>query len=240
VPDPDEIVGRDDELAVIDGFMNDPRGVLLLDGEAGIGKTTLWSYGVTIASDRHLVLACGPSAAESELAFASAGDLLRGHAYVLDALPPPRRRALAAALLLEDPGDVPPEPRAVALAFLGALGELACDRSVIVAVDDAQWLDAPSSLLIEFALRRVHDEPIAFFVTRRSNREEPLPLGLARLRIGALHRLEIGPLSLGALQRVIRLHHGMPLRRPLLRRVAEVSGGNPLLALELTRACTVA
>jgi DNA-binding CsgD family transcriptional regulator len=232
-----EIVGREQEVRVIDGFVGaSAAGVLVLEGEAGIGKTTLWRYGVELAKREWLTLACSPTEPESELAFAAAGDLLGPvTGEVVGTLPAPQRRALAAALLLDEVEGAAPEPRAVAVAFLGALRELARRRPVLVAVDDIQWLDAPSALLVEFALRRTQDESIAFLLARRLSAEARAPLGLDRMSPKGVRRLRVGPLSIGALHRVLRTRIGASFPRPLLRRLYETAGGNPFYALELGR-----
>jgi predicted ATPase len=150
-----EVVGREEELTALAGFLDGPPppSILLIDGEAGIGKTTLWREGVAWGGQRGLrALACSPAESETQLPFAAAGDLLGAEAApVLDSLPQPQRRALAAALLLEDVEGPAPEPRAVAVAFLGALRVLSQAGPLLVAVDDVQWLDGPSALLLEFA-----------------------------------------------------------------------------------------
>jgi DNA-binding CsgD family transcriptional regulator len=103
-------------------------------------------------------------------------------------------------------------------------------------VDDVQWLDGPSAFMIEFALRRLREEPVVFLLTLRTG-GEPAPLGLERaLQQDALLRLSIGPLSLGALHRLLGDRLGQELSRPNLRRVHRLSDGNPFFALELARA----
>src|SRR5438046_2863801 len=102
-----EIVGREKDLASIQAVIGEGEGgtaALVLEGEAGVGKSTLWLAGVRHASERGLrVLSSRPAEAERGLAYVGLGDLFDG---VLDeflpALPPPRRRALEGALLLED------------------------------------------------------------------------------------------------------------------------------------------
>src|SRR6476620_752711 len=118
---PFEIVGREEELASVRGFAGQERGgvvALVLEGEAGIGKTSLWLAGVEHARGRGLrVLSSRPAEAESGLAYVGLGDLLED---VLDetlhALRAPRRRALEVALLRDDEEGAPGDHRAVAVA----------------------------------------------------------------------------------------------------------------------------
>ena len=118
------VVGRQQELADIDRFLAADGGfpaALMLEGEAGIGKTTLWRSAVVAASDSYFVLSAQPVAAEAELSHASLADLLEPCvAEVLPSLPRPQRRALEGALLLIEP-DADPQPRAVAAGFLSVL-----------------------------------------------------------------------------------------------------------------------
>jgi DNA-binding CsgD family transcriptional regulator len=227
-------VGREDELAQVVAFVGDVGGpgALVLEGEAGIGKTTLWREGVAAAERAgHAVLRASPSEAETDLAFAAAADLLMPVAdEALEELPDVQRRALAGALLLET-DDIGSDRRVVATAFLGALRGVAAARAVLVALDDAQWLDAESALLLSFTARRLSTERIRFLLTRRVG--DP---GAAVDLGQTVQRLRVEPLSLGALHRLLHERLGRPLPRPVLRRIHEVSGGNPFFALELARA----
>src|ERR1700754_5078462 len=125
-----EIVGREEELAGVDAFLGQAEpgpAALVLEGEMGIGKSTLWLAGVEHARRSGLrVLTARAAEAARALAHAGLGDLLEG---VLDetrpALPAPRRRALEVALLLEDAGDDAVDPRALATATVSALELLA-------------------------------------------------------------------------------------------------------------------
>jgi hypothetical protein len=107
------VVGRDREMAAVAAFLNavssGPCG-LLLEGAAGIGKTTVWNAGVAWAAGRsYTVLLCRPAESEATLSFAALGDLLDGvHDRALAGLPPPQRRALEVALLMADPAGSPP------------------------------------------------------------------------------------------------------------------------------------
>jgi DNA-binding CsgD family transcriptional regulator len=231
---PAEVVGREEELEVIEAFLvaiGALPATLVLEGEAGIGKTTLFRHAITRA-ERHgyRALSCAPAEAESPLSFAAVADLLRPVAdETLSGLPEVQKQALAGAVFLEEEGRA--NRHAVAAAFLGALRLLAVDSPLLLAVDDLQWLDSESSLLLTFATRRLHKEPIALLAAAR-------PGAWGRLFGNGVdvRHLQLEPLSLGALQRLFRTRHGLALPRPLLRELHTVSGGNPFFALELVRA----
>src|SRR5206468_2468537 len=146
----DEVIGREAELSVLGAFLDDVRGgpaALLLDGEAGVGKTTLWKEGLEAARQRsYRVLICQPVESEAKLSFAALGDLLGGVVEEGAAsLPVPQARALDVALLRAEPEGAPPDNRAVSLAVLEVLRSLSRSAPVVLAVDDVQWLDAPTS-----------------------------------------------------------------------------------------------
>lgn len=236
----DEILGRDDELVVIDELLQPDAPlpvVLVIHGEAGIGKTTLWRRALRVARKRsYRILSCTPSEAETSLSFSGIADLLADEVDdVLSELPVPQVHALEVALRRSSPGENPPDQYAIRAAFLGVLRTLGQDERVVVAVDDLQWLDAPSRLALEFATRRLKRDALAFIIAFRQT-DEALPIGLDRvgpeLRVV---QLSVGPLSLGALHRLLHVRLGAPLPRPLLRRIHDSSGGNPFFALELAR-----
>jgi hypothetical protein len=234
------IVGRNEELSLVAAFLEAPAqlpAALLLEGEAGIGKSTVWRHGVELArANGFRVVETRPSESETALSFAGLGDLLGdAAAEVLPELPPPQKGALEVALLLRDPGGAPPDPRGISTAFLSALRTLARHRPLLVAVDDLQWLDAPSLAVLEYAGRRLRDEPVALLLTRRLVGDDA-PLTLERALGERLRRVALGPLSLGSLHRLLHERLEVALPRPLLRRIHELSGGNPFFALELARA----
>ncbi len=238
-----EIVGREEEVATITTFLEANRRLpraLLIAGEAGIGKTTLWREAVSLALERsYRVLTAAPVAVEALLSLAGLGDLLEDVLdEVLPQLPGPQARALRFALLLEEASEPPPEARAMSAAFLGSLRILARDRPVLVAVDDAQWLDQSSAEVLGFAARRVRDEPIGLLVAQRvAEHDEELLLPLRRaFGEDRLVRVTARPLTLGALQHILRARVGVPFPRSVLRRIHEMSGGNPFFALEIARA----
>lgn len=234
------IVGREAELALLRDFLHSTRAtVLVIEGEAGIGKTTLWTAGVAEArSAGSLVLACRPSAAEAELSYGALGDLVGPYlGDVLPELPAPQRWALEVALLLREAGGPPPDQRAIGMALLGVLRNLSQEAPVLVAVDDGQWVDPVSAGVVEFALRRLAGEPVRVLVAVRVGEHLTAPMQLERaMSEERLERLPVGPLSLGALYRLLRARLGAALPRPTLVRVHEASDGNPFYALQLARA----
>jgi hypothetical protein len=236
-----KVVGRADELVALEDFLDEiPHGAsaLVLEGDAGMGKTTLWSAGVAYAGERGiLVLQARPAESETELSFAVLGDLLDPVlAAVLDSLPAAQRRALSCALVLGDDEGAPPDPHAVGVAVLNALRALADETPVIVAVDDVQWLDTASSGTLGYAVRRLRAEHVGVLTARRTGLESTLLTEVRRsLPDGRFHELDVGPLELDALHRVVQDHLGVTLPRPLLAEVHEASGGNPFYALEVVR-----
>jgi tetratricopeptide (TPR) repeat protein len=185
------------------------------------------------------VLTTSPTESEAQLSFVALRDLI-GDAFdrVADTLPPPQRRALAVALLLEDPGPVPPDAGAVAAGFLGTLRSLAAAEPVALAVDDIQWLDDASATALAFAARRLRDEPVSLLLAQRSSLEGERRQGeLERAVLGeTVVRIAIGPLSVGALHLLVRSRLEAVFPLPVMRRIHETSGGNPFYALELARA----
>ena len=232
------IVGRDEELAAVTAFVDgDLPTALVLDGEAGIGKTTLFEAAVSEARERGFaVFSCRPAGAEAAFSFAALADLLRPVLPDgLARLPSPQRRALAAALLLEDGEGSAPDERAIAFAVFQLLGERR--EPLLVAVDDVQWLDAASASVLGFALRRLAAAPAAILIARRSDGSEPVPLGLERaFPEERLRRLRLGPLSVGATHRLLRERLGVSFPRHTLLQLHQRSGGNPFYALEFARA----
>jgi DNA-binding CsgD family transcriptional regulator len=238
-----EIVGRHEEVTVVREFLDARRPIrtaLLIQGEPGIGKTTLWRSGVQHAEAAgYRVLSASPTESETQLPFTALGDLLAEHvAEILDDLPTPQRRALEVALLLAEPRDVPLDRRATGVALLGALRVLAARSPVLVAVDDVQWLDAASGNALEFAIRRLGDLPVGLLLAQRMALDDhALPLALDRaLDSPSLKRIALGALSLGATGAMLRHALGISFRRPTLQRIHDTAGGNPFYALELGRA----
>ncbi len=166
--------------------------------------------------------------------FAALGDLVDdlGPA-ALERLAAPQRRALEVALLRAE--GAPVDARAVGVALLELLRGAAARHPVLIAIDDLQWLDGPSANALDFALRRLHDEPVVVAATLRSDDEPALDLEQA-FGSERVDRFELGPLTLAAIHELVveRTHAELP--RPTLLALFDAAGGNPFMAGELARA----
>lgn len=233
------ILGRDNELQAVELFFSDPglRRCLVIAGDPGIGKTTLWEEAVQRGrSHGYRVLLARASQAEAALLFAVVADLLDGISLAaFTEVPGPQRLALEVALRRAEPDHGAPEPFAIAAAFLHVLRILAEQQPLLVAVDDVQWLDDASAQVLLFAARRLaheDDSPVRFLLSRRPGRQSALELALRR---AGLVQLELGALSFGAISHLLHSRLGLVLPRRVQREVYLAAQGNPLFALELGR-----
>jgi DNA-binding CsgD family transcriptional regulator len=231
------VVGREREIAeavgVLDAASRGSAGLLLV-GEPGIGKTTVWHTVVDEATGRgFVVLLARPSEAEEQLAFASLGDLLGGvDEPELSGMPKTQRTALERALRRTERGAGVVDPTTVALALLAVLRGLAASSPVVVAVDDLQWMDAPSLRALTFAFRRLDGAPVGLVATVRSGFELELTR-LAERDGNRLERLELGGLGKRDLAHLVFERTGRALTPVQLERLTRLSAGNPYFALEL-------
>ena len=151
--------GRRDECAVLDGLLEELRarrsGVLVVRGEAGVGKTALVEYAIAAASDLTVLRAVGVES-EMELAFAALHQLCAPMLDRLDRLPGPQRDALQTTFGLT--AGAVPDRFFVGLAVLGLLTEVAEERPILCVVDDAQWLDKASAQTLAFVAHRLPAE----------------------------------------------------------------------------------
>ena len=235
------VVGREAELAAIDGVLTEAREnlrLLVISGDAGIGKTTVWREGIErSAAHGFRALSCRAAQAESRLSFAGLGDLLGPvEEQAFAALPAPQRRALEIALLRVTAEGSAPEPRAIATGLVSLLSKLVSDGPLLLALDDVQWLDRPTARAVEFALRRIETKPVAVLMTVRVDERERVAGLLSAVPGERVRRCSLGPLSLGALYEVVGAQLEQPPTRPLLASIARASGGSPFYALELVRA----
>lgn len=234
VPVASEVIGREPEQAALTAFveaLGEGPAAVLLAGDAGLGKTTLWRLAVETARAKgQRVLATRPTAAEAQLGFAGLRDLFEDVAgEVLEAVPGPQADAMRVALLLERPGRAAVDQPVIAAGCLSALRLLSAARPVLVAVDDVQWLDAPSAAVLGFAWRRIRAEPIGLLLAQREG--EPAAAGLSgdeRVR-----RIAVGPLGIDDVRQLLQRRLHLRFSGPTLRRLYAVALGNPFVVLEL-------
>lgn len=222
---------------MLDAFIGVGRSqlaVLAIEGEPGIGKTTLWHQGVCQARDQgSAVLVTRSSEAESGLSFAGLADLLdRPYEEVSGQLPRPQREALSTALLESPARDQGIDERAVSAGVLSVLRLTSAQRPVLLAIDDAHWLDPPSARALAFAARRLNAEPVGLLVTV-GVAKQPLPSFHRVVQPDRTQTITLGPLSVGALHGLIKQRNGLSLPRHVIVRIAEACQGNPFYALEI-------
>jgi DNA-binding NarL/FixJ family response regulator len=235
------VVARSADLGAIVSFLNSvdaQPSALLLEGEAGVGKTTLWLAAVEQA--RHCgfrTLSARTSEAESVLAYGTVADLLSEvDGDVLAWLPDVQRVAIDRVLLRDTSGFPPTDQHVVAAAMMSIIRHLSRQAPVVIGIDDLQWLDQCSRAVVAYVARRLTGRA-ALLLTERA--EAGHPSALSWLDVGApdgVSRIRVGPMSLGGLHELISTRLGRSFPRPTMRRIAEVSGGNPFYALELAHA----
>ena len=241
------VFGRDGERAQVERMLDSvPSGTagLALEGAPGVGKTAVWRDGVARASERGFtVLASSPTEPDAALAFTGLGDLFDGITDdAISRLSTPQRDALDVALLAGDAGGgKTADPGALPRATLNLLRELAIDRPLLVAIDDEQWLDPPSARALGFALCRLRDEPVGVLLTRRVSSEGALWPELSRgFGNDGLPAVLLEPLDINATRRVLSAELDRGISPPLLRRIYEISAGNPLYAIAIARELSTA
>jgi DNA-binding CsgD family transcriptional regulator len=215
--------------------------LLAITGEAGAGKSTLWRAGVKAAAAAgHQVLRSEPSAAEADLSFAGLSDLLDGVLPAVDAdIPGPQLHALQVALLLRAPAAEPPSTRGIGLAVLAALRNCASASPVLIAIDDAQWLDEASLDALAFALRRLDTEAVSVLVAARCEAAAdprtagtPRPPANWRVLLSTVptpEEIELKPLDSWQVQRLLPAS----VTAAQAREVAQQARGNPFWAIQI-------
>ncbi|MCC6830498.1 MAG: AAA family ATPase [Thermoleophilia bacterium] len=224
------IVGRVPERARIErllaGAQEGRSGALVLRGDAGIGKSSLLDDAVASANGMTVLRVSGLQPA-ANIPFTALGELLRPHLGLLDGLPGPQAAALRVALG-RDRAQRAADRFAVYAGALGLLGVLGERGPVLVAVDDAHWLDAGSAEALLFAARRVDAEGVALLFTALTGEDGTFPAeGLPSLTLAGL-----------APDEVARLLAPAEVSRQVLVRLVEGTGGNPLALTEIARSLT--
>jgi len=211
------------------GVRSGHSGVLVLRGEAGVGKTALLEYLAQRASDCRVARAVGVES-EMELAYAGLHQLCAPMLKQLDRLPAPQRDALLTASGLSA-GD-PPDRFMVGLAVLNLLSDAAEEQPLICVIDDGQWLDRVSAQTLAFVARRLLAEPIALVFGVREPSDQQELLGLPELVIRGLSDHDARAL----LDSVIT----GPVDERVRNRIVAETRGNPLALLELPYGLTPA
>jgi DNA-binding CsgD family transcriptional regulator len=223
--------GRHSECEALDRLLQRIRvgesSALVLRGEAGIGKTALLEYVAEQASGCRVARAGGVQS-EMELAFAGLHHLCAPLLDGLDALPAPQRDALQVAFGLRE--GATPDRFLVALAVLSLLAEAAETRPLVCVIDDAQWLDRASALVLAFVARRLLAEQVAMVFAVRED-ADALD-GLPELHVEGLADADARSLLASAVFGRVD--------EPVLDRIVAETGGNPLAILELPRGLTPA
>jgi hypothetical protein len=229
-------LGRDRELAAVGRLLDEPAQgprALLIEGEPGIGKTTVCTAAMDLAGDRgYLVLATRGSQSETGLSFAGLTDLLDEAADgLLCELPEPQRIALEVALARRMPGTTAVGQREVGMAVLTVLRRLCEHRRVLIVLDDVSWVDSPTVEAVRFALRRMRTEPVRVLGTLRLDQ-----LASALWREIPVDELRLEPLSAGVVEQLLSSRLELTLPPRVLRALVERTAGNPFWALEVGRA----
>jgi DNA-binding CsgD family transcriptional regulator len=220
------LLGREREREVLDRLLDGVRGgVLVVHGEAGVGKTALLEYAVGAAREFRIARTSGVEA-EMELPFAAVQQLCSPFLDYLDPLPQPQYEALGVAFGLVT-GPVP-NPFLVGLAVLGLLSEAAEQQPLLAVVDDAQWLDHESARALAFVARRLLAEKIALvFAARHVDNA-----------LGGLPSLQVEPLRRRDARALLESVLPARLDEAVLERIVVETRGNPLALLELPRGLT--
>lgn len=222
------LFGRHEECAVLDDVIASLRtgtsAVRVVRGEAGIGKSVLLEYAAAQASGMTVTRAQGVEA-DMELAWASLHQLCAPFIGAVDNLPTPQRNALQVAFGITA-GD-PPDRFLVGLAVLTLLTHASEDRPVLLAVDDAHWLDQVSLQTLEFVARRLLAEPVGILFTIRDPEGADALRGLPELALTGLDKQAAGAFLGSSVD-------GRIEPRVRDRLVAETHG-NPLALIELSR-----
>ena len=220
------LVGRDRERHLIEGLIAGSRvgqsAVLVLVGEAGIGKTALLDDVLAAVGNMRVLRATGIES-EYELPFSALQQLLGPALVHLDRIPSPQADALAVALALR-PG-IPGDRFAIGAATLSLLSRFAEDQPLVVLMDDAHLFDRPSAQALTFAARRLTKDPVVVLAAVRSGH----PCAITESDLPVLHVAGLSPAASAELVAATG-------RRPgtlLAQRLYGVTGGNPLALLEL-------
>jgi DNA-binding CsgD family transcriptional regulator len=199
--------------------------VLVVRGEAGVGKSALLDYATGAAADVRILRAMGVQS-EMELAFAALHQLCAPLLDHLPRIPEPQRRALATVFGVA-PGPAP-DRFMVGLAVLSLLSDLADEKPVLVVVDDAQWLDTATAQTLGFVARRLGAEAAGLLFGARE----------VGVELHGLPELVVDGLPADDARALLGSTVEFLLDEPIRERIVAETGGNPLALLELPRGLT--
>jgi DNA-binding CsgD family transcriptional regulator len=223
------LLGRQPELERIDALLAQARSghgsAVVVVGDPGIGKTALLAAARERAEGMRVAAAAGVES-EARLPFAALGEIAEPFLDGLEGLPEPQAAAIAGALALAPPSAEAADRLAIAAGFLALLRTAATKGPLLLLVDDAHWLDAPSAECLGYAARRLSDCAVLLLAAVREEEGQPAFSGRA-----------VGELRLTGLGRddALALLHASAtdLARPAAEAVIDVAVGNPLALLEL-------
>ncbi|QRP42742.1 AAA family ATPase [Amycolatopsis sp. FDAARGOS 1241] len=225
------LFGRRRELEVLGGVLGEARrgrsAVLVVRGEAGIGKTALLDHAVAQADDLQ-VINVGGAESEAELAFAGVHQVCAPLLDRLDRLPPPQSAALKTALALAE--GPPPDRFLVGLAVLTLLTDAAAKHPLVCVIDDAQWLDSASVQTLSIVARRLRADPVAMVFAVREGEQNPDVAGLERLP-----ELSITGLDDSDSRTLLATTMPGPMDERVRERILAEARGNPLALREFPR-----
>ena len=230
------LLGRAVETGALEGVLAAVRdglsGVLVLRGEAGVGKTSLLDWAAGQAGDMQVARVAGAEA-EMDMGFAGLHQLLIPFLGGLERLPAPQRQALGSAFgLVAGP---PPDRFLVGMAALTVLTDAAAAQPVLCLIDDAQWLNRVSIEVLGFVARRLYADRVGMVFATRTRQEEDRAVVLA-----GLQELTVGGLAEEAAQELLAASAGARVDRQVSFRIAADTAGNPLALVELAAELTAA
>ncbi|MGH3121193.1 MAG: AAA family ATPase, partial [Streptosporangiaceae bacterium] len=236
---PTVLVGREPEAAAVASFLGRATRnsrVMLVEGEIGIGKTSILAAARdTARAHGWRVLAANPAELEMPLEYTGIADLLEPLPDSLtDSLPAPQRRAIRVALLREETPEPSVDLRTIATAAVAILRRLADAQPVLLIIDDLHWLDLASARVLAFVLRRLPPASVSLLASVRTGWAGGRPaLATDAISPGRLDRLTLGPLSLGAARELVTSRTSFRPGRHALLNLHQLTGGNPMFLLEL-------
>jgi DNA-binding CsgD family transcriptional regulator len=228
------LVGRTKEVGALEDVLAAVRdglsGVLVLRGEAGIGKTALLDWAAGMAGDIRVARVAGAES-EMDLGFAGLHQLLVSFLDGLDQLPAPQRAALQSVFgLVAGP---PPDRFLVGLATLTLLTEAAASRPVLCVVDNAQWIDRASAEVLGFVARRLLADRVGMLFAVQEGEEQAVAFD-------GLPELPVGGLAERAARKLLAAAAGGPVDSRVSERIVAETAGNPLGLVEFGGELTAA